>query len=275
MNDVGERPASDKKRPGLERGRVIGLPVMAGDMSLVTGEIARLAREGTPSAVCVANVHMVTTARSDPALRGVLDSASIVVSDGMPLVWELRRQGLAAEQVRGPDLFLEVCATAAEAGLPVYFYGGDAPLVARLVERLEERFPALRIAGVEAPPMLPARPEVDPATVERIRASAARIVFVGLGCPKQEFWMAAHRPQLDAVLIGVGQAFAITAGQLSEAPVWMRRRGLEWLYRVYREPGRLWRRYLVTNSLFLAFLAKDRLGALLRRRRLGGPLLDG
>lgn len=280
MIEVEERrpTASAKKGPGLERGRVIGLPVMAGGMSLVTDEIVRLARDGTPGSVCVANVHMVTTARSDPALRDVLETASIVVSDGMPLVWALRGQGFEqAEQVRGPDLFSRVCAAAADAGLPVYFYGGDAPLVARLTARLKERFPGLRIAGAEAPPMLPARPGVDPATVRRIRDSGARIVFAGLGCPKQEFWMAAHRPQLDAVLIGVGQAFAITAGELGEAPAWMRRRGLEWLYRVYREPRRLWRRYLVTNSLFLAFLLKDRLATLLRRRKVGVSerLLDG
>lgn len=259
-----------EKRPGLERGRVIGLPVMAGGMTQVTGTIVGLARGGAPATVCVANVHMLTTARAEPALRGVLDRASMVVSDGMPLVWLLRRQGLAAaEQVRGPDLFVDLCRAAADAGLPVYLYGGDEALIAKLTARLRARFPALRIAGAEAPPVLPARPALDPAVVERIRASGARLVFVGLGCPKQEFWMEAHRPHLDAVQVGVGQAFTIAAGAMREAPPWMRRRGLEWLYRLYQEPRRLWRRYLVTNSRFAGFVLGERLGAW--RHRLGPP----
>jgi N-acetylglucosaminyldiphosphoundecaprenol N-acetyl-beta-D-mannosaminyltransferase len=150
-----------------------------------------------------------------------------------------------------------LCEAAAAEGLPVYFYGGDQALMAALVDALRRRLPALRIAGAEAAPLLPRQPEPDQATIERIRGSGARLVFVGLGCPKQEFWMQAHRAHLDAVLVGVGQAFGIAAGIVPEAPAWMRRSGLEWLFRLASEPRRLWRRYLVTNTLFAAYVLGD------------------
>jgi N-acetylglucosaminyldiphosphoundecaprenol N-acetyl-beta-D-mannosaminyltransferase len=244
--------------PGLEWGRVIGLPVTVGNPNSVSREILRRGRDGAGGQVCVANVHMLVEARRDPALRQVLEDAALVVSDGLPLVWQLHRHGLAhAEQVRGPDLTVRLCEEAAAAGLPVYFYGGDRGLMAELETALRSRVPTLRIAGAEAAPMLPRQPEMDPAVVERIRSSGARLVLVGLGCPKQEFWMHAHRPHLDAVLVGVGQAFGIIAGHVPEAPVWMRRAGLEWLFRVASEPRRLWRRYLVTNTLFGIFLLRE------------------
>ena len=264
-----EAITGDRQNRGrrLSAGRVIGLPVAAGTMPLVSQEIVRLARAGRGGHVCVANVHMVVTARRDPHLRAVMESAAVVVSDGMPLVWRLRRAGFSeAEQVRGPNLTLELCRRAAAEGLPVYFYGGEPALIATILERLRAELPDMIVAGAEAPPMLPARPAADPRTVERIRGSGARIVFVGLGCPKQEFWMQAYRPHLDAVLLGVGQAFAIAAGQVREAPAWMRRRGLEWLYRLAIEPRRLWRRYLVTNSLFIVYVMRETLAGTFRCR---------
>jgi len=246
-------------RPGW--GQVIGLPVTVGDMTTVCQEILRLARRGEGGQVCVANVHMLVEARRDGALRDVLERAALVVSDGMPLVWRLRRQGFAqARQVRGPDLMIRLCEGAAANGLPVYFYGGDQASMAGLIEALQRRLPALRIAGAEVPPMLPRQPETDLITAERIRRSGARLVFVGLGCPKQEFWMHAHRAHLEAVTVGVGQAFGIAAGTVPEAPVWMQRSGIEWLFRLASEPRRLWRRYLVTIPLFAAFVLREAAG---------------
>ena len=251
--------AARSSEPGW--GQVIGLPVSVGTMASVTRDIVSLGRRGAGGHVCVANVHMLVEARRDPALREVLERASLVVSDGMPLAWQLRRHGFAqAQQVRGPELMVEVCEAAAAERVPVYFYGGDRALMAQLESTLQQRVPALQIAGMESAPMLPRQPEVDPATAARIRASGAGVVFVGLGCPKQEFWMAAYRPHLPAVLVGVGQAFGIAAGLVPEAPQWMRRAGLEWLFRVGSEPRRLWRRYLVTNSLFGLFLLREALG---------------
>jgi N-acetylglucosaminyldiphosphoundecaprenol N-acetyl-beta-D-mannosaminyltransferase len=247
--------------PAAVWGRVIGLPVAVGDMASISGEIIRRARQGRGGYVCVANAHMLVTARRETALREVVERAPLVVSDGAPLVWQLRRQGFAqARQVRGPDLMLALCERAAETGVPVYFYGGDEALIADLAEALARRAPGLVIAGAEAAPMLPLRPEVDGAVVEKIRRSGARLVLVGLGCPKQEFWMQAHAPHLDAVLIGVGQAFAIAAGCMPQAPLWMRQHGLEWLFRLLSEPRRLGRRYLVTNSLFIGYLLGEMAG---------------
>ncbi|MGH6912183.1 MAG: WecB/TagA/CpsF family glycosyltransferase, partial [Geminicoccales bacterium] len=242
-------------------GRVIGLPVAVGDMASISGEIIRRAQQGRGGYVCVANTHMLVTARREPAFREVVERAPLVVSDGAPLVWQLRRQGFAqARQVRGPDLMLSLCERAAEAGVPVYVYGGDEPLIADLLQVLARHAPGLVIAGAEAAPMLPWRPELDRAAVDRIRRSGARLVLVGLGCPKQEFWMQAHASHLDAVLIGVGQAFAVAAGRMPEAPLWMRQHGLEWLFRLVSEPRRLWRRYLVTNSLFIGYVLGEMAG---------------
>jgi N-acetylglucosaminyldiphosphoundecaprenol N-acetyl-beta-D-mannosaminyltransferase len=253
---------------GPEWGQVIGLPVTVGTTTTACQEILRLARRGEGGQVCVANVHMLVEARRDGALREVLERAALVVSDGTPLVWQLRRLGFThAQQVRGPDLLTGLCEAAAAEGLPVYFYGGDEALMAALVTALERRLPALRIAGAQAAPMLPRQPAKDGATIERIRRSGARLVFVGLGCPKQEFWMHAHRAHLDAVLLGVGQAFGIAAGSVREAPAWMRGSGLEWLFRLACEPRRLWRRYLVTNTLFGAFLLGETAS-----RMVSGPL---
>jgi len=243
----------------VERARVIGVPVAAGDLDDVAEIVLDAARAGRGGYVCIANVHMATEARRDPALLTAMENALLCASDGMPLVWELRRRGHVAERVAGPDLMAALCARAAAEGLPISLYGGDEDTLARLRERLGARFPALVVADAEAPPPLPARPGPDPEATARIRASGARLVFVGLGCPKQEFWMAANARGLPAVLLGVGAAFGFLAGTLDRAPPWMQRAGLEWLYRLGREPRRLWRRYLITNSRYLGDLARERL----------------
>ena len=265
-----EPVAGERDRPGagLTWGQVIGLPVIAGDMPGVVTEILRRAARGETGYVCVANVHMLVTARMERDFRPVLDGAALVVSDGRPLVWRLRNRGWTqAQHIYGPTLMVELCRKAAADGVPVFFYGGDDAQRDALVAQLHERFPGIRIAGAEPAPMLPRKPAVDPALVERIRASGAKLVFCALGCPKQEFWMQAHAPHLPAMLVGVGQAFGIVAGTLPDAPDWMRERGLGWLFRLKTEPGRLWKRYFVTNSLFIAMLAGETLTGAARRRR--------
>jgi N-acetylglucosaminyldiphosphoundecaprenol N-acetyl-beta-D-mannosaminyltransferase len=266
-----DRPEAGRSRfdgPYLVWGRVIGLPVIAGTMDAVSDEILRRGEAGEGGYVCVANVHMLVTARRDPAFRPVVEQAPMVVSDGRPLVWQLHAQGLGhAEQCYGPDLTVELCRKAATRGMPIFFYGGDDRVRDRMVGELRRRFPEIRIVGAEPAPMLPAEPPLDADLVERVRASGAALVFCALGCPKQEFWMRTHAPHLRPVLLGVGQAFNIIAGTLPDAPRWMRDRGLGWLYRLKTEPGRLWRRYLVTNSLFLGHVGADKVSGLLRRRQ--------
>jgi len=244
----------------METGRVIGAPVTAARFKAVVDAVMAAATARRAGYVCIANVHMVTTARRQPDLRAAMERAMIVTSDGQPLVWALRRQGLAAERVAGPDLMPALCARAAAEGVPIYLYGGVAPVLDTLAERLTRRYPGLIIAGREAPPMLPPRPPRDDAAIERIRRSGAGLVFVGLGCPKQEFWMDAQSDGVPAVLLGVGAAFDFLAGNQRRAPAWMRAAGLEWLFRLAAEPRRLWRRYLVTNSLFLWYRAVEALG---------------
>jgi N-acetylglucosaminyldiphosphoundecaprenol N-acetyl-beta-D-mannosaminyltransferase len=211
--------------------------------------------------IVAANVHVVMTAYWDRAYHKVFGGAALVTPDGMPLVWGLRLLGQSRQQrVYGPDLMLAWCDRAAYLDLPIYLYGSKESTLERLQVKLKQQFPKLAIAGSYAPPYidlgsldieaedLPAWLEAD---LDRIRASGARVVFVGLGCPKQEYWMAKVQGTLDCVTIGVGAAFDFQSGQVSQAPRWMMKIGLEWLYRFSQEPGRLWQRYLINNPVFV------------------------
>jgi N-acetylglucosaminyldiphosphoundecaprenol N-acetyl-beta-D-mannosaminyltransferase len=164
----------------------------------------------------------------------------------------LRRLGHHGQaRINGPDLMWKYCAEAARRGEAIYLYGGAQATLDALVVRLTEAFPGLRLVGAESPPFRRLSEAEDAATVESINASGAGVVFVSLGCPKQELWMASHRGRVSAVMIGVGAAFDYHAGTIKRAPVWMQHAGLEWLHRLASEPRRLWRRYLVTNTLFV------------------------
>jgi N-acetylglucosaminyldiphosphoundecaprenol N-acetyl-beta-D-mannosaminyltransferase len=173
----------------------------------------------------------------------------------------LRRLGARGQhRVSGPDFMLAYCEHAARGGEPMYLYGAAPDTLRELQARLRARWPGLRIAGAHSPPFRPLDAAEQAEDLQRIRDSGARTVWVGLGCPKQELWMAARRQELDSVLIGVGAAFDFHAGTLRRAPAWMQRSGLEWLHRLLSEPRRLGRRYLVTNTLFLVGAARQWLG---------------
>jgi len=189
----------------------------------------------------------------DRPLRAATNNALLALADGRPLVWAARLKGVIhPAHVRGIDLMRATCRAAAREGLSVYFYGG-APGVPELVSRsLVEECPGLAVGGWESPPFRPQVLSEDAASTKRIRDSGARILWVGLGAPKQESWMVAHRTTLpDVVMIGVGAASDFQAGRFREAPRWMQQAGLEWMHRLLRNPTRLWRRYLYTNTLFL------------------------
>jgi N-acetylglucosaminyldiphosphoundecaprenol N-acetyl-beta-D-mannosaminyltransferase len=202
--------------------------------------------------VCISNVHSVVTAGQDAAFGEVLRVADMATPDGAPVAWMLRKLGFSGqERINGPDLMLKYCEAAAGRDESIYLYGG-APETLEILQRvLLERFPGLRIAGAYSPPFRALTDAEDAEVVERINASGAGTVWVSLGCPKQEKWMAAHRGRINAVMIGVGAAFDYHAGTITRAPLWMQRNGLEWLHRLASEPGRLWKRYLVTNTLFV------------------------
>lgn len=249
----------------LAPAELFGIRVDVGGMHNAVQTVIEHAQHREGGLVCVANVDMLTRARRTPRLARLMRDAVAVVSDGMPLVWGLRRRRghSEAQRVYGPGLVWALCERAMRDGLSVFFYGGTPEELRLMREHLLRRLPALEIAGMVSPPMLPTEPPADPAIVTTINASGASICFVGLGCPKQEFWMDTHQKLLQPVSIGVGLAFAMIAGTKSQAPSWMRENGLEWLYRLGQEPGRLWRRYLIGNSLFVALW----LGDLLAPRR--------
>jgi len=195
---------------------------------------------------------MTMEAWDDRAFGEVVRNADLVVPDGMPLVWMLRLLGRRlAVRVRGPDLMLAVLAMAAKEGLSIGLYGGSEAVIERLTARLHELYPDLEIAVSISPPFRQLHQEEEAELSTRLRDSGARVIFVGLGCPKQEKWMARHSHELDAPLVGVGAAFDFHAGTMREAPASMQNLGLEWLYRLFQEPRRLWRRYLYHNSRFV------------------------
>lgn len=244
---------------------VLGTRVHAlGRDAAVQAVLARAAG-GAGGAVAFCNVHMVVSARRDAALAGALRSFDLVLPDGAPVAAVLRRAGHAGQaRVDGPGFMWAACGAAAGAGQGVYFYGSTAPTLERLCARLRAAFPGLRVAGTRAPPFRPLTPDEFEDDLRDIAASGARLVFVGLGCPRQELWIARARPRLGAVLLGVGAAFDFHAGVKARAPAWMQRAGLEWLHRLAHEPRRLAGRYLVTNTVFLAGCAR---AALTRRAR--------
>ena len=202
--------------------------------------------------VCLCNVHSVVTAWREPAFSHVLASADLAAPDGSPIAWALRRLGIARQQrISGPDLMWQLLRAAQHMQLSVFFYGSTEATLDRLCEVARKAFPQLQIAGTHAPPFRPLSLQEQQATTQCINASGARMVFVGLGCPKQEDWMVAQRGQVNAVMLGVGAAFDFHAGVIQRAPYWMRAYGLEWLHRLASEPRRLLRRYLITNSIFI------------------------
>ena len=214
------------------------------------------AQNRTSCYIVAANVHVVMTAYWQPAYRQILNQAILVTPDGMPLVLGLRSLGIPNQtRVYGPDLMLAWCDRAAQAGLPIYLYGGTEPMLEKLQYQLHQRFPKLAIAGTYSPPFRSLTPEEETADIARIHATGAAVVFVGLGCPKQEIWMNRQQGKLNAVMVGVGAAFAFHSGEVSQAPRWMMRLSLEWLYRLAAEPRRLWKRYLINNPAFVLLFA--------------------
>ena len=237
---------------------ILGMRVDVTTYQSVTDLIIRWAIAGESKYVCAANVHMTMEAHDSPEFREVVNGADLVVPDGMPLVWALRMLGCAdAQRVRGPSLLDHVCKAAEERSIPVGFYGSTPETLRALVVNLQARYPELNIAYYYSPPFRPLTPDEELEVVKRIRSSGARILFVGLGCPKQERWMARQLGQIPAVMLGVGAAFDFHAGMQPEAPQWMQSVGLEWLFRLAKEPRRLWRRYLKHNPRFLAYFASQ------------------
>lgn len=235
---------------------MLGMRVDATSYQDATARVLAWADEGIGCYVCVANVHMTMECHDDPGLLELVNRAALVTPDGVPLVWMLRRLGIVDQtRVYGPTLMLHICDQAEREGVPIGLYGGTPASLEAMRGLLRRRFPDLNVAYAHAPPFRPLTDQEDAAVVEELGASGARILFVGLGCPKQERWMAAHRERLPLVQLGVGAAFDFHSGRVRQAPAWLQARGLEWLFRLAMEPRRLWRRYLRQNPRFVALAA--------------------
>ncbi|HYN94899.1 MAG TPA: WecB/TagA/CpsF family glycosyltransferase [Pilimelia sp.] len=248
----------------ISRGKrnVLGVLVDAVDYEAAAGQVLAASRERRPFALTALAVHGVMTGVLDRAHNARLNAFDLVTPDGQPVRWALNLlhgAGLT-DRVYGPTLTLRVLEGCAAEGLPVYLYGSTDDTLARLVPALEQMFPALKLAGVEASKFRTAQPGESAEIAARIRDSGARLVLVGLGCPRQEIFAYAMRPLLDMPLLAVGAAFDYHAGQLRRPPEWMQRYGLEWLWRLGLEPRRLWRRYVLLNPAYLARLAAQRAG---------------
>jgi N-acetylglucosaminyldiphosphoundecaprenol N-acetyl-beta-D-mannosaminyltransferase len=240
---------------------VLGMRVDATSYEDASQRVLRWARERRSAYVCVATVHMTMETFDSAAFRQVVNGAELVTPDGRPLVWALRSLGVrGASQVRGTDLTTHVVERAARENVPIGLYGGTPELLEAFVRVLRKRYPGVRVVCQIAPPFRPLTPEEDEAVTREIVASGARILFVGIGCPKQERWMEAHKGRIPAVMLGVGAAFDFHTGRVRQAPHWMQVAGLEWMFRLLMEPRRLWRRYAKHNPRFVGLFLMQLLG---------------
>jgi len=239
------------------------LPVAVDEAGSV---VTAWAADAEARVVCAANVHMVMEAWDDGVFAAALNGADLTVCDGRPLVWACRLQGVRdARQTRGLDLMNEVCARAARRGLPVGLYGASPAVVQAVRQRLCTSHPELQVSYCWSPPYRELSPAEDDAAVQAIREAGVRLLFVSLGCPRQERWMFAHRDRLPCVALGVGAAFDMLAGVVPVAPRWMQTLGLEWALRLVKEPRRLWRRYALHNGRFVVLVGRAWLARRMKR----------
>jgi N-acetylglucosaminyldiphosphoundecaprenol N-acetyl-beta-D-mannosaminyltransferase len=238
---------------------LLGVNVSRVNPVLAVQEICEWVRQKQRTYVCVAPAATLVEARRNPLYAAAVNAAGMVTPDGMPVVWLARSKGCHdIARTYGPDLMRDVCDRGQGLGLRHFFYGGTEDTLGKLQQKLLESYPKMLVAGKYAPAFHPEGWQEDQKIIERINNSAADIVWVGLGSSKQDIWMQMHRPLLNApVIVGAGAAFDFCAGVKPQAPRWMQVCGLEWFFRLCCEPGRLWKRYLIGNSLFLIYVIQD------------------
>ena len=246
----------------LGKQNILGILVNAVDYEAALTKILTAARQQQPMAVSALAVHGVMTGVLDPMHRYRLNHFDLLLPDGQPVRWALNwlYQAQLPDRVYGPTLLLKLCERAERELLPIYFYGSTSEILVALSDNLRNRFPGLRIAGLQPSRFRQVSVIEQEEIAQAIRATEAKIVFVGLGCPRQEVWVYEYRERLSLPLIAVGAAFDFHAGKLPQAPPWLQKRGLEWLYRLIQEPRRLWKRYVYLNPLYIFLLALQILG---------------
>lgn len=257
-SDTAESITTVPAPPLQEKRKLLTSLISAGSFEDFVKHIFWLTEHRESSYVCFANVHMLMEAYNDSEFNKVLNNADVATPDGNP-VTKLSKlfYGKQQERVAGMDLLPRLLQEAAARGKSVYFYGSTDEVLEAVVAKAEEELPDLNIAGYYSPPFRKLTEEEDTAITDRINQSDPDLVFVALGCPKQERWMAAHKGKVKACMLGVGQAYMTYAGLEKRLPAWARNMSLEWTYRLWQEPRRLWKRYLLTNSMFIFVTLKQ------------------
>jgi N-acetylglucosaminyldiphosphoundecaprenol N-acetyl-beta-D-mannosaminyltransferase len=249
---------------------VISMSVDVTNLSNALSRVEQLAIKQVGSYVCVSNVHMCMEVFDSSDFELVVDNADLVIPDGRPLSWAQKLLGHSeAEQVRGQDIMNAICQLSGTKGLNIGLYGGSSDvLLHQVITELKSSYPDINITFSYSPPFRPLTDEEDQAIIQQINGSNVNVLFVGIGCPKQERWMAEHRDQLSCVMLGVGAAYDFIAGSKKHAPRWMQQVGLEWLFRLCSEPKRLWKRYLQQNPRFIYYFAKQLISHKLGRNKI-------
>ena len=247
-----------EKKSELERVRVVSLfPNVVSHESAIR-RINELVTVGNGGYVCFSTVHMVMESHDNPEYGGRVNGADVIIPDGMPLVWMQKLQGAKnANRIRANDLMIMLCAFAEENNLTAGFYGGRQSVIDAITERAIIDYPNLNVVYAFSPPFRPLTDDEDIEITSEINRKKPDLLFMGLGCPKQENWMAAHKNKVDTVMLGVGASFDFYAGNVKESPEWLGKLGLEWLFRLTQEPKRLWRRYLILNPRFMWLAARQ------------------
>ena len=247
---------------------VISINITTGKYSSFLARILDLARSEKSSYICVANVHMLVEAQNDNKFATIVNNATMTTPDGMPLVWSMKfLHGLQQDRVAGMDLLPDLLKQSSENNIPVYFYGGTQHMLDATQEYVKSKFPLATIAGMHSPPFRPLTAVEENNIVNKINSSGAKILFVALGCPKQEKWMADMKGKINMPMIGIGGALPVMIGLQSRAPQWAQNAGLEWLYRLVQEPKRLFKRYASTNTIFIWLLLKTKFEQVLNTDR--------
>ena len=242
----------------MKRVKVLKTSITTGSYQEFTQNILKLAEEKKSSYVCFANVHMTVEAHKDAAFNRLLDEADMVTPDGAPLSVAMRLlYGFKQDRVAGMDMFPTLIQEADKHGKSIYLYGGTQKVLDAIIDRAEKEHPGLKIAGAYSPPFRKLSEEEQTDIINMINDAKPDLVFVALGCPKQEKWVAAHKGKIRACLLAVGGAFPVYAELQERAPAWMQKYSLEWFHRLMKEPRRLFKRYFVTNSIFLALFLKS------------------
>jgi N-acetylglucosaminyldiphosphoundecaprenol N-acetyl-beta-D-mannosaminyltransferase len=260
--------STDARGGELKSIQLLGQRIDATTYAETTSIVLAWAQHRLSKYVCVSNVHMVMESWDNRNFQRLVNGADLVVADGMPLVWALRLYGVrTATRVYGPNLTWAVLSGAEKRGLAVGLYGGTTNSLQQFKQVLKQRFPNLQLACAIAPPFRPLTSQEDKAYTQQIIDSKVQILFVGIGCPKQEKWMAAHKGRLSMPMLGVGAAFDFHTGRVRQAPPFLQRCGLEWFFRLLMEPQRLWRRYLRHNPRFVCLFLHQWLCSIVRRCR--------